>query len=291
MTLEEAYSVGKKYGFTFNGIGPSFSLMNNKVGICLNLLDQKYGYLKRNFVFDNIDDLDDFLKKYSFYLRNKDKENIFISLDNYEIDSPTIYYSFDIARENKRKIDQENKLLLLDDIKSFLNNFYLNFDKILNEVKQKFLIEQDYYNKLNYYKKLLYQAYNKSVKENIISVDESIKDRIADIFKNFKDEQQEKIDNLSTEIVTLGETEEWYKELIVKCQNILLQDNIVKILYEKRKFELNTQVLNQMIAYLENNPVVTDATQNELQRIKDSMMPIESYESFYIGYENKVKAN
>ena len=75
MTIEEAYNVGKKYGFTFNGIGPSLSIIDKNIGICLNLLDQKYGYLKRNITFDNIDDFDNFLKKYSFYLRNKDKES------------------------------------------------------------------------------------------------------------------------------------------------------------------------------------------------------------------------
>ena len=128
MTLEEAYSVGKKYGFTFNGIGPSFSFINNKVGICLNLLDQKYGYLKRNFTFDNINDLDNFLKKYRFYIRNKDNENIYLSLDDYEIENPTIYYSFDVVRENKRKIDLQNKSLLLDDIKSFLNKYFAKLD-------------------------------------------------------------------------------------------------------------------------------------------------------------------
>ena len=289
MTLEEAYRVGKKYGFTFNGIGPSFSLINNKVGICLNLLDQKYGYLKRNFVFDNIDDLDNFLKKYSFYIRNKDKENIFISLDDYELENPTIYYSFDIARENKRRVDKENKELLLKDIKSFLNNFYFNFDKVINEIKQKLLIEQEYYNKLNYYKKLLYQAHNQNVKENIIEADERILNKIVDVFESFKSDQQLKIDDLSVEVVTLGEVESWYKDLILKCQKILMHDEIVKVFYEKRKFEQNTQVLNQMINYLINNPVVTDVTQNELQQIKDSAVPIESYEDFAKAYEYKIK--
>ena len=49
MTLENAYKIGLKYGFTFNGVGPSLSVVDGKVGICINLLDNNFGYLKRNY--------------------------------------------------------------------------------------------------------------------------------------------------------------------------------------------------------------------------------------------------
>lgn len=287
MTIEEAYNVGKKYGFTFNGIGPSLSIIDKNIGICLNLLDQKYGYLKRNITFDNIDDLDNFLKKYSFYLRNKDKESIFLSLDDYEISNPNVYYSFDIARENKKAVELTNKKLLIEDIKSFLNNFYLGFDKIKAEIKEKLLIEQDYYNKLNYYKKLLYKAYNQDFEENIIKADESVIDKITIILENFKNEQSITISSLIDG--SLNSIEGFYKELISKCQKLLLSKEILSILYEKKEFEHNTKLLNQMIDYLINNPTLTDKTQTDLQTIKDIEKPVETFESFKTSYEERIK--
>lgn len=288
MTLEEAYSVGKKYGFTFNGIGPSFSFINNKVGVCLNLLDKNYGYLKRNFTFDNINELDNFLKKYRFYIKNKENENIFVSLDNYEKENPTIYYSFDIARENKRKVDYKNKVMLVDDIKYFLKNFYVSLESILTKIEQKFLIETDYYNKLNYYKKLLHQVYNKPYKDDIINVDDYKLKKILEMIDAFKKGLDIKCNDLLKVEMSLSEVELSYKEIMIDCQKILVDTNIIEILYEKKKIENNIVILKKMTDYLTNNPELSDDTQNKLQEIKSSALPIESFEEFKKSYENKI---
>lgn len=289
MTLEEAYSVGKKYGFTFNGIGPSLSVINNKVGVCLNLLDQNYGYLKRNFSFESVSDFDSFLKKYNFYLRNKDKENTYIVLDNYEILNPTILYSFEIMREKRKQVDKANKELLLKDIKQFLNSYYSNFDEIINSIKEKILIEQDYYNKFNHYKKLLYKTYNQNIDDNIIKADETKKNSVVKLFDEFKKNKQLMLDNMLDESYTLTDIEEWYKELIIECQKLLINDDIIRELYEKAKFEQHIIIINRMIDYLLNNDVENTIREQELQKIKDSIIPVELYEDFFKKYENKVQ--
>ncbi|MBQ9833787.1 MAG: hypothetical protein IJO33_01185 [Bacilli bacterium] len=289
MTLGEAYNVGKKYGFTFNGIGPSLSLVNNKIGICLNILDYKYGYLKRNFTFDKIGDLDIFLKKYSFYIRNKDKEKFYLYLNDYKIDNPIIQYSFDEVREKKEKIELNNKTLLLEEIKIFLDNFYLEFDKLLNEIKDKILIEQDYYSKYNYYKKLLYQTYNQTIDDNIIKVDDSIKAQIAKQFEDFKKAQKIFLDINYWEKANISDLENWYCLLVSKCREAITDDNIINVLYEKVKFEENARVLNQMIEYLLNNTEANENVKDALQSIKDTTKPFDSYENFANKYRKKIE--
>lgn len=65
--LKQAISITSKYGISLHKFGPFLSYYDNKIGICLDIQEKKFGYLTRNYQFENINDFESFLKKYAYY--------------------------------------------------------------------------------------------------------------------------------------------------------------------------------------------------------------------------------
>lgn len=287
MTLENAYLIGKKYGFTFNGIGPSLSLIDNKIGICLKLLDEDFGYLTRNYCFDNEKDLESFLKKYSYYIHNKDELNLSLKLKDYKSANPEIIYSFDKEEEIKSTIEYENMQLLIEDIKSYIKSFVEDVNTIKNDMAEKVLIEQDYYNKFNYYNKVMYKAYDNEYDEEI---KEASKDDLLKISKQIKDfdlKNNRKLSKFNLKTSKLDDLNKIYNDIYKESKEIVLNEEVIKILYDKLKFQNNILTLDQMIDYFVKNPVADDNTENALNEIKEKNKDMVSYEDFKANYLSK----
>ena len=286
MTLEKAYKIGSKYGFTFNGVGPSLSVVDGKVGICINLLDDNFGYLKRNYSFDDADLFEEFLKKYTYYLHNREKEDIFITLENYEDPNPAIIYSNENEEVKKQEIDYRNKEFLYDDIRTFFNNFIDSLEALRADIAEKVLIEQDYYNKLDYYQKLLYKAYETEYDEEALSANKEELDSFNEEVKEFDLGTKRELSAINIEDLSLEELNKKYDELFEKCRNFLDNDKYKELLFDKIKFKNNTLVLDEMIEYLLNNPTVDDNTENELNAIKEKAVAV-NYDDYVSEYNAK----
>ena len=287
MTLENAYEIGKKYGFTFNGIGPSLSFLDDKVGICINLLDEDFGYLTRNYTFDNEKDYEEFLKKYSYYIHNKDELNLTLKLKDYKSANPDIIYSFEKEEEIKKTIEYENMQLLLEDIKKYIKSFVDEISTIKNDMAEKVLIEQDYYNKFNYYNKIMYKAYDSDYDE---SAKEATKDDLLKISKQIKDfdlKNNRKLSKFNLKTSKLEDLNKLYKEIFEESKSIILSEDNVKVLYDKIKFQSNIFTLDQMIDYFMKNPVADDNTEKALNEIKEKNKDIVSYEDYKADYFKK----
>ncbi len=289
MTLENAYKIGTKYGFTFNGVGPSLSIVNGKAGVCLNLLDDNFGYIKRNFSFDDASEFEEFLKKYHYYLHNREKENIFLTLDNYEEKDPLIIYSYEHEDIEKKEIEFKNKELLLKDMKSFLSNFVDDIDLLRGDIAEKILIEQDYYNKLDYYQKLLYKAYNEEYDEELMHADKEVLDSFNDRVKEFDLNHKRDLSSIITENISKKELEDEYTKLYEDCKSFLEDETYISLLFDKVKFKNNIDILDEMINYLLNNPEISDSTEEDLAGIKENTPEVE-YEEYKEEYHDKYLA-
>ena len=110
-----------------NKYGPTVYQNSKDLGICLEIKDSTFGFLTRAFTFQTIDDLDNFLKKYSWY-KNNTKYDIELSLDNYETKTPKLIYKYKdkvldlndmlnleeiIEKNNEQKINEKIKISML----------------------------------------------------------------------------------------------------------------------------------------------------------------------------------
>ena len=283
MTLEKAYKIGSKYGFTFNGVGPSLSVVDGKVGICINLLDDNFGYIKRNYSFDDADLFEEFLKKYTYYLHNRQEKDILITLDNYEDISPNIIYSNENEEVKIKEVEYRNKEFLYDDIRSFFKNFIESLEVLRADIAEKLLIEQDYYNKLDYYQKLLYKAYDSEYNESALSADKGELDNLNEEIKEFDLNNKRELSAINIEDLSYEELKQIYTDLFNKCKSFLDNEKYKESLYNKYKFRNSIVILDEMIEYLLNNPNADDTTEAKLNEIKgkDVVINMDDYINEY----------
>lgn len=286
MTLEKAYNIGLKYGFTFNEVGPSLSMIDGKVGICINLLDDNFGYIRRNYSFDNETEYEEFLKKYTYYLHNRESENIFITLENYLDMDAKIIYSYENEDISNKEIEFQNKELLLKDIKSFLVNFIDSLELLRGDIAEKLLVEQDYYNKLDYYQRLLYKTFDMEYEEEVMHADKSYLDTFNESVKSFDLNHRRDLASVITENTTMDVLNEMYTKLYHDCQAFLNNEDYLNTLFDKKRFKNNIDSLDAMIEYLLNHPEVDDNTEEELAKIKEQTIEVD-FEEFKKQYHNK----
>ena len=172
--LKNATKIASKYGISFYKFDPYLSYVNNKLGLCIKLNTFDYGYLTRNFTFDNLKDFEDFVKKYSYY-KNKLKCNSFIKFDDYMLSNPKVLYDFD----EKLQLEKENEIIEINAIidcglkfKVSLQNLY---EDRLEQISKRNNIRAELEFKLNEYKKNLYTYYDKDYEETFMPMDTSYK--------------------------------------------------------------------------------------------------------------------
>jgi len=113
LTIPELIKTCAKYNIKSNNYGPSIYKSNNKIGLCLDIKDQIFGYLTRVFTFQTKEECEDFLNKYNWYQNNKDKYDIKLTLNSYETSEPILTYSY-----NNKELSFTDML----NIKELINN-------------------------------------------------------------------------------------------------------------------------------------------------------------------------
>ena len=103
MNGEKALKVFKKYGFNSTNSSPYLCSIGNRIGVSFKYNDNRFGLIERSTFFDNLNELDTFLKLYRNYLDNGKSEYIYMLLDNYQVMFPNLIY----AKDDKAVLNDE----------------------------------------------------------------------------------------------------------------------------------------------------------------------------------------
>lgn len=163
----------RKYDFSSTTSHPYVYVNNDNIGICFSYYDENYGLLERVKFFDNIEILEDFLKKLKWFRDNGRANNVSIVLDDYQIVNPKVIFlrnqkvmvrgemfdisGFDMREKQKKQLDEISRtileagdlLLVYDDIKSRQGEYLNNVNILSNELRKKYYelqAEVDKYN-------------------------------------------------------------------------------------------------------------------------------------------------
>lgn len=204
LALESALSLFRKYDFNSTTSFPYLFSSNERVGLVFLYYDDDYGTLQRAKFFDNEEILEDFLKKYRWFLDNGLKNNVRMILDNYEVLNPHVVFlrnnitmvkgemfdleGFRLREEQINQLDPTsraifeagNLLLVYDAIKSKQISLFDTAKNVNNQLRQLYFDlqkEVDLYNGIKLDRDLVLQkksAVNQGINE---LMEVSIKDR------------------------------------------------------------------------------------------------------------------
>jgi len=113
LSIKDILKVLRSYNIDSTNFGPSIYKTDRESGISLEIQDSSFGFLTRYFIFKTTSELEEFLKSFFWYKKNKNKWNINLSLDNYEIPNPKIIYSY-----NEKELKYEDMINLEETIKN-----------------------------------------------------------------------------------------------------------------------------------------------------------------------------
>lgn len=270
--IEQAINLTSKYGISLNKFGPYVSFIDEKIGICLDLKDDKFDYLKRNFSFNNLEDFEMFLKKYCYY-KNNLKGNTSITLDDYEKPSPNIIYGFD----QKEKAIEKNKEVELKYIKDSLKDLYGYLENVYTNRTKEMLQRKEAYEqmelKLYKYKKSLHTFYNKEYEEESKPCDNVLEDNEKKYLSNL-DSSRKEIESLQL-TDNLDDIKARLKKFIDVLKNYELDreyfDNVFEISLFKNKCDLLDEMNNCVLSSLDSEIKISPKELKEkLELIKSS---------------------
>lgn len=281
--LSKAYNITSKYGISLYNFGPFLSYVNNKIGICLDIKDEKYNYLTRNFSFDNLNDFENFIKKYAYY-RNTLKGNSVLSLRDYKSVSPKINYDFEKEEELKMLNNQKEAETIIKESESlyfYVENLYnKRIDQLILRDKARMAMND----KFSEYKRNLHNFYGKEYQEELNSMlDETINKYQSKVKNNLKS-LRILLDNLKNK-TALKEVKEAFKNIVLVIKGFEIDKEYLSLLYDLYLFKNKVYVIETMNEHLiqELNREVKITPQelkNELENIKNSIVFNNTKENF-----------
>lgn len=281
--LSKAYNITSKYGISLYNFGPFLSYVNNKIGICLDIKDEKYNYLTRNFSFDNLNDFENFIKKYAYY-KNTLKGNSVLALRDYKCVSPKINYDFEKEEELKILNDQKEAKTIIKESESlyfYVENLYnKRIDQLILRDKARMAMND----KLSEYKRSLHNFYGKEYQEELNSIlDETINKYQSKVKNNLKS-LRILLDNLKNKSA-LKEVKEAFKNIVLVIKDFEIDKEYLSLLYDLYLFKNKVYVIETMNEHLiqELNREVKITPQElkkELENIKNSIVFNNTKENF-----------
>ena len=256
---KECLEILKTYNINSKKYEPTIYINNHDIGLCLEIKDSLFGYLTRLFIFNTLEELDNFLKKYFWYKENHQKYNITLSLDNYETKTPTIFYKY---QDKELTLDE---MLHIDD--------YLNEDKLKKEEERdKNFYLQSIHEITNYLinlKKL--KINNQKEKNNLKTEENDLKFALLKILTLYYGREKEltkkeiildKIDNTNDTLLIKNEENIKTKPIneIKDYLNILInatkeeeldEKNLINI-YSISVYHYNIDILKKQIEFVKN---------------------------------------
>lgn len=262
MNGEKALKVFKKYGFNSTNSSPYLCSIGNRIGVSFKYNDNRFGLIERSTFFDNLYELDTFLKLYRNYLDNGKSEHIYMLLDNYQVMFPNLIYAEDdkavlndemvYKTRNKDDLSELEKLKL---VASNLLSYYVDVSsrqvKHINNVSfmKNILLkkEKELKNEIRKLSKKKDEEKITTIKTEYFQYDNSL----YSSYKNYLDSIREKDHaiNLINRLWELNKkleiSKEYYRSIVIsreladKIRLLDLKIDYVKSLKGKKSFLLN----------------------------------------------------
>lgn len=282
--LDSAYNVAHKYGVSFYDFGPFLSYVDGKIGMAFSV-KTKNGFLNRIFLSDNINDFEDFLKKYLKYSKGSDDA----LLDDYEMYYPKLLTKEDLQESvNQKKEEKELNIIKIEFIKTadYLNDTYKERIRTVEEWESLKLKAAE---KLNDYKKLLYQFYKKPFEAEAINRD----DFYAKYLNRLDDNKRaySTVLNKVTKASTLNDAYQICESAKKMLKSYLADDEFFHKQYEVYLYKNKIVTLEKMADFIKNildtsSDISNEKLKEELDIIKNSM-PFNNSPSKYISESKK----
>lgn len=262
MNGEKALKVFKKYGFNSTNSSPYLCSIGNRIGVSFKYNDNRFGLIERSAFFDNLYELDTFLKLYRNYLDNGKSEHIYMLLDNYQVMFPNLIYAKDdkvvLNDEMVYKTKNKDDLLELEKLKLVASNllsYYVDVSsrqvKHINNVSfmKNILLkkEKELKNEIRKLSKKKEEEKITTIKTEYFQYDNSL----YSSYKNYLDSIREKDHaiNLINRLWELNKkleiSKEYYRSIVIsreladKIRLLDLKIDYVKSLKGKKSFLLN----------------------------------------------------
>lgn len=282
--LDSAYNVAHKYGVSFYDFGPFLSYVDGKIGMAFSV-KTKNGFLNRIFLSDNINDFEDFLKKYLKYSKGSDDA----LLDDYEMYYPKLLTKEDLQESvNQKKEEKELNIIKIEFIKTadYLNDIYKERIKTVEEWENLKLKAAE---KLNDYKKLLYQFYKKPFEAEAINRDDFYSKYLNRIDDNKR--AYSTVLNKVTKASTLNDAYQICESAKKMLKSYLADDEFFHKQYEVYLYKNKIVTLEKMADFIKNildtsSDISNEKLKEELDIIKNSM-PFNNSPSKYISESKK----
>lgn len=262
MNGEKALKVFKKYGFNSTNSSPYLCSIGNRIGVSFKYNDNRFGIIERSTFFDNLNELDTFLKLYRYYLDNGKSEHIYMLLDNYQVMFPNLIYAKDdkvvLNDEMVYKTKNKDDLSELEKLKLVAGNllsYYVDVSsrqvKHINNVSfmKNILLkkEKELKNEIRKLSKKKEEEKITTIKTEYFQYDNSL----YSSYKNYLDSIREKDHaiNLINRLWELNKkleiSKEYYRSIVIsreladKIRLLDLKIDYVKSLKGKKSFLLN----------------------------------------------------
>ncbi len=250
-----------KYGFYSFKKEPFLYVQNNEFGISFTLKDNLYGELTRAFIPSSLEELEDFLGKYSWFKKYGQKYQIEIKLSDYKSKNPQIKFIKDskeytlddlIKLSNEINSEKDNAERKKEEI--YIKKLKRTLFLLIEVIKEKIKIQEDSYQNLLRLKQEYHQKYNHFVEIK----KEYSKEKKADFLS---EETLEKIPDFTSKIEKMlidinktknkKELENQIDNLISFIKELETNKNLITNKYELIKLPLELEKITKKIEIIE----------------------------------------
>lgn len=259
--IEAVKKTFAKYGFHSFKKEPFLYVQNKEIGVSFTYKDNLYGELTRVFIPKNMEELEDFLGKYSWFKKYGQKYQIEIKLSDYKSKNPQIKFIKDskeytlddlIKLSNEINSEKDNAERKKEEI--YIKKLKRTLFLLIEVIKEKIKIQEDSYQNLLRLKQEYHQKYNHFVEIK----KEYSKEKKADFLS---EETLEKIPDFTSKIEKMlidinktknkKELENQIDNLISFIKELETNKNLITNKYELIKLPLELEKITKKIEIIE----------------------------------------
>ena len=262
MNIDSVLELMRKYEFSSTTVPPYLFVKGNTVGLYYAFTDLNYGYLERVKYFDDMDQVEMFLKKFAWIRDNGEKYKVRMVLDNYEIINPKIMFlrdekimvkgemedidGFEAKKLEQEKLDRVSRLILTS------GNLLLIYDEIKNNQISYFTSITEVKNEL---RTLYYELQKEIDKYNGVTIERELK-LLPDVADNSGINQMMEVankDKYNQYLVRLPdeqEAEAFVKDVWNLIMNLELNSRYYQAQYDETNIRGEMRVVQEKIDYI-----------------------------------------
>ena len=262
MNIDSVLELMRKYEFSSTTVPPYLFVKGNTVGLYYAFTDLNYGYLERVKYFDDMDQVEMFLKKFAWIRDNGEKYKVRMVLDNYEIINPKIMFlrdekimvkgemedidGFEAKKLEQEKLDRVSRLILT------AGNLLLIYDEIKNNQISYFTSITGVKNEL---RTLYYELQKEIDKYNGVTIERELK-LLPDVADNSGINQMMEVankDKYNQYLVRLPdeqEAEAFVRDVWNLIMNLELNSRYYQAQYDETNIRGEMRVVQEKIDYI-----------------------------------------